>query len=441
MRGKFARVTQVILTRLYAVYPYSEEVRRAAQLGGTFVGVIALGALFFWLPVGMTSRPLSLLEAWMLSVSAITGSGAVPFSMIGTFTQSGLVLLTILIHAGGIGVMAFVIWALQLFGVPLFAGALLQLRQIIVIAVAIEAVLSLVMALFWQDVASSFGDALFVAFFHVSSAFANSGFDLAGSGGAFDQVAFATPSLVLTGVTVSIGALGLPLLFDISMKRQVFIQTRINLIMLGIVVLMSAFSIFSAPDWQFSHAQISIGERAIRAVFEAVSARTSGIFVESNVHALPIWHRIWLLISMFVGSAPGAMGGGVTPIALFVVLRAWYAAFQRDRLVTILGETLPSYVVRRAMQIVAIGAAVVVVSSVWLHLIDGMSLDSAILLATSSFATSSIAESLLPQTSSVSQLMLSMVMIWGRLGVFVLVLSFYRHVTPKQARHAPVWFA
>ena len=183
MRGRLARVTQVILTRLYAVYPYSEEVRRAAQLGGTFVGVIALGALLFWLPVGMTSRTLSFIDAWMLSVSAITGSGALPFSMIGTFTPSGLVLLTLLIHAGGIGVMAFVIWALQLFGVPLFAGFVLQLRQIIVLAVGLEVVFSLVLALFWHDAAASFGDALFVAFFHVSSAFANSGFDLAGSGG------------------------------------------------------------------------------------------------------------------------------------------------------------------------------------------------------------------------------------------------------------------
>lgn len=441
MRGKFARVTQVILTRLYAVYPYSEEVRRAAQLGGTFVGVILLGALFFWLPVGMTTRSLTLLDAWMLSVSAITGSGAVPFSMIGTFTQSGLVLLTILIHAGGVGVMAFVIWAIQLFGVPLFAGTMLQLRQIIVIAIAIEVVFSVVLALFWHDMASSFGDALFVAFFHVSSAFANSGFDLAGSGGVFDQVAYSTPSLVLMGVTVSIGALGLPLLFDISMRRSVFVQTRINLILLGIVVVLSAFGVFSAPAWQFAHAESSVGERVVRAVFEAISARTSGIFVESDITGLPVLNRVWLLISMFIGSAPGAMGGGVTPIALFVVLRAWYASFQRDRLVTVLGETLPLNVIRRAMQIVAIGAGVVVVSSVWLLLVDGMAFADAVLLATSSFATSSVAESLLADTSSLSQFLLSLVMIWGRLGIFVLVLAFYHNVSPKQARQSPVWFA
>jgi trk system potassium uptake protein TrkH len=441
MRGRFARVTQVILTRLYAVYPYTEEVRRAAQLGGTFVGVILLGALFFWLPVGMTARSLSLLDAWMLSVSAITGSGAVPFSMIGTFTQSGLILLTILIHAGGVGVMAFVIWAIQLFGVPLFAGVVLQLRQIIIIAIGIEVVMSVVLALFWHDMAASFGDALFVAFFHVSSAFANSGFDLAGSGGIFDQVAFTTPSLVVMGVTVSVGALGLPLLFDISMKRSVFIQTRINLIMLGVVVLLSAFGVFSAPNWQFANAGIGVGERVVRALFESISARTSGIFVESDITSLPALNRVWLLISMFVGSAPGAMGGGVTPIALFVVLRAWYALFQGDRLVTLLGETLPPYVIRRAMQIVAIGAGVVVVSSMWLVLVDGMTFGDAVLLATSSFATSSVGESLLSQTSALSQFLLSLVMIWGRLGIFVLVLTFYRHVTPKQARQSPVWFA
>jgi len=62
-------------------------------------------------------------------------------------------------------------------------------------------------------------------------------------------------------------------------------------------------------------------------------------------------------------------------------------------------------------------------------------------LATSSFATSSIAESLLSTVSPVSQFIMSLVMIWGRLGIFVLVLSFYRFVTPKQARQAPVWFA
>jgi trk system potassium uptake protein TrkH len=150
---------------------------------------------------------------------------------------------------------------------------------------------------------------------------------------------------------------------------------------------------------------------------------------------------VWLLISMFIGSAPGAMGGGVTPIALFVVLRAWYASFQRDRLVTVLGETLPLNVIRRAMQIVAIGAGVVVVSSVWLLLVDGMTFADAVLLATSSFATSSVAESLLVETSPLSQFLLSLVMIWGRLGIFVLVLAFYHNVSPKQARQSPVWFA
>jgi trk system potassium uptake protein TrkH len=179
----------------------------------------------------------------------------------------------------------------------------------------------------------------------------------------------------------------------------------------------------------------------VRALFESISARTSGIFVESDIAGLPALNRVWLLISMFVGSAPGAMGGGVTPIALFVVLRTWYAAFQRDRLVTIMGETLPPYLIRRAMQIVAIGAGVVVASSMWLLVVDGMAFGDAVLLATSSFATSSVGESLLAETSAFSQFLLSLVMIWGRLGIFVLVLSFYRHVTPKQSRNAPVWFA
>lgn len=441
MRGRFARVTQVVLTRLYAVYPYSEEVRRAAQLGGMFVGVIALGALFFWLPLGMTSRSLSLLDAWMLSVSAITGSGAIPFQMIGTFTPSGLVLLTILMHAGGIGVMAFVIWVLQLFGVPLFAGFVFRLRQIIGIAIGIEIVLSMLLALFWRDISASFGDALFVAFFHVSSAFANSGFDLVGSGGAFDRIAVSTPTLTLMGVTVSIGALGLPLLFDISLKNTTFIQTRINLTMLGAVIVLSAFGMFSSPTWQFAHADVTIQDRVVRAIFEAISARTSGIFVVTDVNDLTIWHRAWLLLSMFIGSAPGAMGGGVTPIALVVVLRALYSRFQHDRLVTLLGATLPPYVIRRAHQIVLAGVGIVLVMSVWLMLVDRLAVGDALLLTVSSFATSSVAESLLSLTTPLSQFLLSIVMIWGRLGIFVLVLSFYRNVTPKQARQAPVWFA
>jgi trk system potassium uptake protein TrkH len=225
------------------------------------------------------------------------------------------------------------------------------------------------------------------------------------------------------------------------MKRSVFIQTRINLFVFGVVVLLSAFGVFSAPNWQFANADMSVGERVVRALFESISARTSGIFVESDIAGLPALNRVWLLISMFVGSAPGAMGGGVTPIALFVVLRTWYAAFQRDRLVTIMGETLPPYLIRRAMQIVAIGSGVVVASSMWLLVVDGMAFGDAVLLATSSFATSSVGESLLAETSAFSQFLLSLVMIWGRLGIFVLVLSFYRHVTPKQARNAPVWFA
>ena len=135
-----------------------------------------------------------------------------------------------------------------------------------------------------------------------------------------------------------------------------------------------------------------------------------------------------------------AMGGGVTPTTFAVFLSGVYRAMRGDHTVTLMGQRIAPMVVHRAVSIVGLGIFVVLLGATGLWLLEGISGSSAVMMATAAFATTNIEVVPFAQLHPASLTLLSMVMLWGRVGVFAIVLTLYGRATPKTVQKQNVWF-
>jgi hypothetical protein len=71
-------------------------------------------------------------------------------------------------------------------------------------------------------------------------------------------------------------------------------------------------------------------------------------------------------------------------------------------------------------------------------LIDGVAADYAVVLATAAFATSNVNAESLHHLSWLSTTLLGMGMLWGRIGVFLVIASLYGHIQSKHPA-SEVW--
>ena len=438
---RVTRVSRRVLTHLYIPAYHRQAFKRAAIVCGTFVLLALLASVAFVAPLGFTLRPLNWSEAWVLSVSALTASGTVPFVLIDTLSVAGFALVVVLMHVGGIGFMAIVLHQLQRLGVPIFRRRRISWASLVGMALIIEVFVALLLALQWRTLELDSDYLWFLAFFHATNAFTNAGFQMTGSDPAFDAVVQHAVSMSVVAVAMLLGALGLPFIVDMSMRRRKLPQTIVTATVLTLILGVSVVGYLLSPQWNIAHATEPSSTRVAQAVYAAIAQRTAGLMVVDAPQTLAPTAQLWLLLSMFVGSAPGAMGGGVSPITLAIVLAGVRARLTQESTVMLWGQRVAPLLVRRAGWIAMAGVAVVLVVTgllIWWLGVDGR---TALYVATASFATVEIPAQTLATLPVGAWYLLTGAMIWGRVGTFLLVVSIYGRVRPKRVSSATLWVA
>ena len=432
------RVREFITRVLIPVKRITPPQKRTALVGSAFLGSAFVAAMLFWLPLGFSQQAMSLGDAWFLAVSALTASGASLQPIATTLTPAGMWLVVVLLHGGGAGFMSITIGVLQRLGVPIFAHTKIRGWRLFAAVLLIEIWAGALLGWHWRGLYDTLPQAFFAGLFHATSAFANAGFDWMTATSPLLPMLNDVPSLAIIGTTVMIGSLGLPVIVDVISQRRKLAQTTISLSVMGLLLAGGMLSLLISPEWQSDHAQQSWGQQVLYAGFDALAWRTAGIFQHDDVMQLPVLTRIGLLVAMFVGCAPGSMGGGVTPTTVVVMVLAGWNLIRQRRGVHLFGQTLPQPFVRRAALILVSGVVVVCVSTVLIAVIDQIALDRAVVLATAAFATTSVDATGIP-LSGVATTILTVGMLWGRVGVFLIVSAFYGEKLPKNSEKQTVW--
>ncbi len=412
-----------------------------------FAFVILLGTLLLTLPVASADgRSIGGFDALFTATSGTCVTGLSVMDVGTRLSTFGQVVLLLLIQVGGLGFMAVT----TLF--QLVAGKRIGLRERLLLKESLNenGVGGMVGLMRWALLSTftieaagalllmirmvplyGWGRGAYYAVFHSISAYCNAGFDLVGLGQSYIRfqrdpvIQFTTIFLIL------FGGLGFGVQRDVCRNGFRFgkcrLQTKVVLTMTAAMTVLGALFIALAewgnPD---TLAALSAPEKAMNALFQAVTLRTAG-YATLNQAALGNAAKLFCCIWMFVGAAPASTGGGVKVTTFALLLLLMRSMFQGRSEVTAFRRTLPRDLVRRGVTLAIICMSALLMSTLALCLTEpGQSLADVLFLCTSALATVGLSTFDCALISSIGRVVIIALMFMGRVGPLTLVLALAR---------------
>ncbi len=417
----------------------------------SLVVMTLLGALLLRLP-GVSYRRLTFGEALFTSASAVTVTGLSVIDPAVDLTTLGKVVLSGLIQVGGIGALTLTVLVFRLLGRRIHLLERIALRNTLgrvdarnVLSLAgwvilgvflIEGLGALALWLHWrQALAPALGgelEAFLFAAFHSMSAFCNAGFELFSNlPGVGDNIPTDAASLALLGGLITAGGVGVPVIADLlalRKKHRLSLNTRLTLGIYFSLVLVGGLGMFFAEGLA---GRLGPGLRWYEwlgmSFFQSISARTGGLTGALGFEALTPASQFLVAMLMFVGAAPASMGGGITTgTAAVLGLAMW--AYASNRAEPSVGRrTVPRASIQRATAVLILSMLVVLVAT-WLLLLTHphVAVIDALFEVISAFATCGLTLAFTGQLNAFGQVVIMLVMIWGRLGALTVVVALSR---------------
>lgn len=451
-------------TRVIRLRQTIQQVRRrrpvpvAARLVLGLALLVSVGTLLLHLP-GMTTRPISFIDALFTATSAAAVTGLSVLTTSTDFTLLGQIVLLCLIQLGGVGYMVLVALTLQLLGrrVSLLdrlavssslglgkpTAVLRLLRRVVVGIFIIEGLGALLLYIHWRLSGIVPADqAAFYAIFHAVSAFCNAGFDLfAGLPLYPDGIPGDNLTLLILGSLVVLGGLGIPVFVDLSqwrIRKRLTLHTQITLIVVLFLTLVGWAGLLIAETQTGGVLSEAVfRERLVHTWFQSVSARTAGFPGLRDFDQLLPESRLLVMVLMFIGCAPASMGGGITTGTFAVMGLALWSMARGLPTVQFRRRSIADETVRRAAAVLTISLTVVFVAS-WLILTShNFPFSSVLFEVISALSTCGLSMGITSSLSPFGQLIIILMMFWGRLGALTIAVALFRQQPATQLVQYP----
>ena len=138
---------------------------------------------------------------------------------------------------------------------------------------------------------------------------------------------------------------------------------------------------------------------------------------------------------MFIGTAPASMGGGITTGTLLVLLLSVWGYARGFAKPQVGGRALSPELPRRAAAVLTV-SLIAVVTSTWLLLLTGNgSLQDMLFEVISAFATTGLSLAATNQLNTFGQIVIMVMMIWGRLGALTIIFALARRQPPQPVQY------
>ncbi len=432
----------------------------------TYMVVLVLLSTLLLLTPGATNMPISPVDALFTCASATSITGLTTVDVASTFTPLGKLVLLLDIQIGAIGVMTFSYFVLMMVGKRLavrdsmsVSGMLDQqgvnvvpalLRAVFFVTLMAEVVGAVCLYYLWKGMPGFPQEDLWgYAIFHSVSAFCNAGINIFPAG--MEQVGVANCKtvqlvmilLVLAG-TVGFGVYleGLTRLKNklagkLSAKRwstNSWLVLRVMLIVMLVgtvgLTLLAAFE----PSAHQAHGTFNIWESLWNAV-----GRSAG-FALSDIGEYGPVYQLFLAFLMFVGGNPAGTGGGVYAPVFALCLLEVYRVLQGKQDLELHNRRIARNTVERAMATVVLSIFWIVFTTLLLLLLEPavaqqpQGVVKLLFMEVSAYTTTGFDLGALTQISDVSKFIVTLNMLFGRVGMFTFMLIFIRQQEPNPIR-------
>jgi len=424
-----------------------------------FIVVILLGTILLSLPISSAEgRAPSLLSCFFTSVSATCVTGLAVVDTLTTWSVFGQIVILLMIQFGGLGTMSMVvvlallvrkrisplenIIVSQSLGLDANENTATDLMKIIVIGTFGFETLGALLLMIRFIPRFGVGQGIYKSIFHSVSAFCNAGFDLLGPEGMSVMKDDPTVLLVLSALII-IGGIGFLVWADLGVfllskrkmklsvadalhniagrSNRLFAYTKLVLLVTAIL-LVSGSALTLAFEWNNALAGMDLFHKIVNAFFHSVSLRTAG-FASLNNAELSAGTQVFSIIFMFIGGASGSTAGGIkvstVALAFISTLRVMGG---RDGVVVFRRRIKPE-VTTRAMALVLFGETVVAIGALSLYVSSDVTFMQALYEAVSAYATVGLSLGVTPGLGPFAQIVLTLLMFMGRVGVITIVLS------------------
>ncbi|WP_278833571.1 TrkH family potassium uptake protein [Mitsuokella multacida] len=402
----------------------------------SFALLIGSGTLLLMTPwATQDGQGAALLPACFTAVSASCVTGLTVVDTASYWSHFGQFVILMLIQVGGLGVVTMAVAITVGMGQHVglmqrstmqdaisaqqIGGIVRMLRFVLKFTAGTELLgACLLLPVFARDYGWLQGG--WMAVFHSISAFCNAGFDLMGPRGGGSLMVYAGDPLVnltIMGLIMA-GGLGFLTWADLSVNRlhwrRLTFQTRIILMMTVVLVAVPALVFFTQEPisgWQ--------------ALFQSVTTRTAG-FNTMDIETLSEGSRCIMVLLMMTGGAPGSTAGGIKTTTAFALLMAMVSVLRMRGDVECQSRRIPLETVRQALAIFVMYALLFFGVSIAIGFLDHAEMIDAMVEVSSALGTVGLSIGLTEKLSPVSQVMLMLLMYFGRVGALTMIYALHK---------------
>ena len=425
------------------------------------------------LPRSHNLESMDLVDALFTATSATCVTGLIVKDTGNDFTLMGQTVILTLIQLGGFGIVIFgAVLALllrQALSVResvamqdlLSAQTVGRISNIIgfifVTTICVESIGAVCMFDMWDNIpgaVQNVREQWFCSIFHSISAFCNAGFSLFND----SLISYNKFPAVYTVIAplIILGGLGFGTLYNVadvtfdkikrffkirpnftgllqfgqpgSTPKKISLQTKIVLLTSVTLIIVGALALI-VFERDAERYQTPILQSAL---FQSITARTAG-FNTINIKSMSSANKLVLMVLMFIGGSPVSTAGGIKTVTLAVIVMVVYATLHKRRNVEIFKRTVSQAVVGRAITVILLFAAILLLASLILTITEkqsGFSLGDLMFETASALGTVGLTTGVTGSLTTMGKLIIIMVMLVGRLGPLTLLAAMTFNLKP-----------
>ena len=410
----------------------------------SFLAIIMGGTLLLALPISAAEgKSIDFIDAFFTATSATCVTGLSTLSLAENFSFIGQIIVLILIQVGGLGYMTLYssmtillgrslavrdqVMMQDLLNISSFEDLLQMIINIVKYTLVIELCGAVILTVALSFNGYDFGEALYFGIFHSVSAFCNAGFSL------FDNSLelFATNPFIhgTVSLLILLGGLGFIVLKELEYLFfrggkviNLTVHSKVVLVTnFGLVFLVALYIFFG----EYLNGLVSYGlwEKIQISVFQSITTRTAGFntIALDNLHS----HTLYLMsLIMFIGASPGSTGGGIKTTTFAILFQSVKATLRGKDRVEFFDRSVSNGMVVRAIAIIVISLIMVSFFILVMMRVEPEHGFLAIFFeVVSAFATVGLTLGITPFLSVTGKLLISILMIVGRVGPLTLALA------------------
>lgn len=414
-----------------------------------FLFLALTGTILFRFPAFYSDgMPIPLIDSIFTTVSAmcVTGLSTVDMSV---FSNSGFLLILLLIEAGGLGLVSFftIYLALDAKKISLLNRNIIkdyfteeqqiETKQIIREIIFFTLFIQFLGALFLSLLLKFHGEEnyIFYGIFISVSAFCNAGFSpYSESLSSFTN----SPVFLLTvSLIIILGGLGFSVMSNIFFtlkkqngKKRTILSLHSKIVLFTTFILIAGgTAFFFIFEYNGAYKNLSFSSALLNAFFQSVTLRTAG-FETVSQNSFSAHSTVLSDIFMLIGGSPGSMAGGIKTTTFFLLLTLAYKSIHDKNSPSIFHRDISESSTSKATSIFIKAICFLSVMIILLLISEQKSIkngifseSSLIFEAFSAFATVGLSKGITGLLSNSGKIIIIFLMFAGRTGITFIALN------------------